>query len=122
MKNLSAKISQFFLTLMFAVISLNMGSSATPSKVSNIENDITALNEIINHYGTQVRVFNRTDYRVKIYIDGFYLGKVYGDDYEYFKITPGYHRVIVQWSSGYYEWYDFYVGSGGTHKIWTSDY
>lgn len=69
-----------------------------------------------------VKIHNRTDWKIKVYIDGNYVGKIRDDSYGVYTIYSGRHRVVVYWPNNYHEWFDFSVCNGCGHKIWTSDY
>lgn len=70
----------------------------------------------------KVRIYNRTDWNVQVYINGYHVGEVWGDHNAYFNVYAGAHRVVLKWPGGHTEWFDFVVARGNVHKIWTSDW
>ena len=115
---LTVAIFLFFSNGLFGV---NNSFSCSVIPNNSVENQ-SSLNDGDISASTRVKVYNRTDWTANIYINGYYQGYINGDHYDYFRLSPGYHKVTVKWSSGYYEYFDFYVGYGQTYKIWTSDY
>ncbi|MBR9919788.1 MAG: hypothetical protein GYB31_03050 [Bacteroidetes bacterium] len=113
--------------LVFLIGILLLGSflanaNATPTASESERAYCDSMINCPEAYMSKVKVYNRTDWTVAVYINGSYIGRVYDDDYEYFTIYPGVHRITIYWPSGYYEYFDFSVSNGYTHKIWTSNY
>ena len=114
-------ITKFFLAIAFVLIGMtNSFANCTSATVDNCE-EITIVTDNSTAWGSCVRVVNRTNHAVEVYMDGYYLGYVYSNSNYRFPIRNGCHEVRVLWSTGYYEWFDFCV-RGDTQVVRTSDY
>lgn len=110
------------LVLASVLLTYQPGFSDTPLPQSHSLADFISVESSADAYNAKVRVYNRTDWNVKVVIDGQYRGDLWGDHYQVYGVLAGNHRVTVYWPSGYYEYFDFGVCYGCVHKIATSDY